>query len=941
MSKHRAEIFARVRPILKESSEIGLIAGSERVAIQARRVGHPSSIVNNAAERITFPFYGVFGPSSAQNEVFDAAVYPTLKKALVNGYSAAVLAYGQSGSGKTYTMMGGGSYKTRGVMQRALGLVFSHIAEEAAAKRGQGVSHRVQVSFIQVYNEQAYDLLSDHAAAAAASAAGAAVKSYPIEEWPAIGMSEGKDGILHLSGLRVYEVPTEVDALRLLLRGHLARATNSTTLNAASSRSHALLQITITTSCPVHGEKLTRLHLVDLAGSERVGKAAHIPSHASRSGMGFFGIDRSKAMRVKEGVNINLSLHHLELCLIALISRNAAIENASKTSFFAPTDPKLKPRIDNRKDSHSDLDTPSNRNNANPPFALPHIPYRNSVLTSLLRDALGGACLPVILACLAPEVEHAAESISTCRFAVRAARLTARAIPSSVIASHALGTHTPQSGTPAAAVGQEAFPVGLSDATKRELQQSRMEAMELRSRMSALEDEIKALRRSAPPSLELQRPALISDIVRGNAELQHPIGSSFAHREGFSPYTGYPTNDTDDNSLDLAAMNSAHASSNSILRDNENSYSRIMPIFKDAPLSARSETRTNLSDGSKSILENEVLSAIYSHTNSDDFQKLRNRILSADSPQAALDFTISTMFRCIAALQEELLASTQEVCELQNQVFEYSNQVKEANEEIIQLKQKLSGQVRAEVAALSLVIENEARMLADLKKGDLNLSEITVSPVVGAASSSSLSQLVPAHRGHKNDRLSLQSSLEIDLEHNASESPSLNATGNTNEGDVTHEREQEEEIDRKRSNDFRNKEPVSLPDSILVALDNPTHEGPVKDDQSSIGSPKMDKHSILDNSEESLAIVQEHGLASSQKLSQLSPPVSLFTKPPFELDTSSVASDNNQKDDQRDKPIAEELVSIDQDALSITSDVASDILEGMSLSVFDVLPGTA
>lgn len=176
-------------------------------------------------------------------------------------------------------------------------------------------------------------------------------------------LQEDSDEKIHLKNLSVISANNEEEALNLLFVGDTNRMIAETPSNPASSRSHCIFIISIASR--KNGEDVIRrskLHLVDLAGSERVSKT---------------GIDGSL---LKEARHINLSLHYLEQVIIAL-------HEASK----------------GRRG---------------------HVPYRNSMMTSVLRDSLGGNCKTTMIATLAVEDILVEESISTCRFAKRVALIS-------------------------------------------------------------------------------------------------------------------------------------------------------------------------------------------------------------------------------------------------------------------------------------------------------------------------------------------------------------------------------------------------------------------------------------------------------------------------------------------------------------------------------------
>ncbi|OQR99085.1 kinesin-like protein [Achlya hypogyna] len=294
-------------------------------------------------EELEFNYSRVFDHDVNQDVVFENVCQDIIRSAM-DGYNGTILAYGQTGSGKTFTITGGESYHDRGMIPRTISALFD------AFETRSDMSYRCFVSYLEIYNENVYDLLD---------------KSHinkPIEEWTKIHLqlSDDDDDDVHFRNLGVYEANSEEDALNLLFLGNVNRVTSETPMNQASSRSHSIFTILIEGRRNDSEVVLnSKLHIVDLAGSERVYKR-----------------DGSERVR-NEGRCINLSLHHLEQVILALQQRN------------------------NKK----------GRN--------PHIPYRNSMLTSVLRGSLGGNCKSVFIGTLNPEAEYVDESISTCRFMLR------------------------------------------------------------------------------------------------------------------------------------------------------------------------------------------------------------------------------------------------------------------------------------------------------------------------------------------------------------------------------------------------------------------------------------------------------------------------------------------------------------------------------------------
>jgi hypothetical protein len=201
------------------------------------------------------------------------------------GYNATVLAYGQSGSGKTYTM--GTTTATlhshqEGIIPRALKALFAHIDGGDASSQQQ---FKVAVSFLEIYNEEFIDLLGQCKAE--------------------ILVRENADNGTVTSGLTELSVGSVSEACDLLERGTQARKTAGTLMNAVSSRSHAVFTVSIERQHH-HHRYCSKLHLVDLAGSER----------SKRTG--------AVGVRLRESVGINQGLMSLGRVIRALSDKPSA-----------------------------------------------------------------------------------------------------------------------------------------------------------------------------------------------------------------------------------------------------------------------------------------------------------------------------------------------------------------------------------------------------------------------------------------------------------------------------------------------------------------------------------------------------------------------------------------------------------------------------------------
>ncbi|XP_034524700.1 kinesin-like protein KIFC2 isoform X2 [Ailuropoda melanoleuca] len=354
------------------------LKGNIRVLCRLRP-GTPSSLVSSEpgpSGTVTTCYRGrqrrfhldwVFSPEASQEEVFrelEPAVLSCLR-----GYSVCIFTYGQTGTGKTYSMEG--PPEDPGIAPRALQSLFQEM--------GTGGQHRVTLSMVEIYNEAVRDLLAP-----------GPPERLAVRQGPA-----GQGGI-QVAGLTYWEIPNLETLHQMLSLGRSNRATAATTKNRHSSRSHALVTLTLRTASPPRGPGTAgTLHLVDLAGSERAWKAG-----AASTSRG----DRDGAQRLREARTINRSLLALGGVMAALRARR------------------------------------------------PHVPFRDSQLTRLLQPALGPGATAVLLLQISTRPEDLGETVCSLKFAERVGQVElgparrCRAPRSGTPSS--LSTDTPLTGTP-------------------------------------------------------------------------------------------------------------------------------------------------------------------------------------------------------------------------------------------------------------------------------------------------------------------------------------------------------------------------------------------------------------------------------------------------------------------------------------------------------------
>ncbi|VDP91420.1 unnamed protein product [Echinostoma caproni] len=341
MAEQNIRVAVRCRPMNNSEKEKG--------AVNCIECTRDKVTVRERINSKVFTFDHVFGPYSKQLDVYNTMVAPLIDEILM-GYNCTIFAYGQTGSGKTFTMTGERSDKLRyaweddplvGIIPRALSHLF-----DTLEKTGSDFS--VRVSFLEVYNEELFDLLS-----------------LAENQRLTIYDDVNRKGSVIVKGLREIVVLDKENVHSVIERGLARRQTASTLLNSQSSRSHSIFTVTVHIKelNSTTGEELLRigkLHLVDLAGSECVGRSGAVEKRAREAG------------------SINQSLLTLGRVITSLVDH------------------------------------------------APHIPYRESKLTRLLQDSLGGRTKTSIIATIGPSASCLEETLSTLDYAHRAKNIQNR-----------------------------------------------------------------------------------------------------------------------------------------------------------------------------------------------------------------------------------------------------------------------------------------------------------------------------------------------------------------------------------------------------------------------------------------------------------------------------------------------------------------------------------
>jgi kinesin family protein 5 len=267
-----------------------------------------------------------------QSDVFDFSIRPTVDD-ILNGYNGTVFAYGQTGAGKSYTMMGSdiGSNDHKGVIPRITEQIFASIMASES-----NIEYTVRVSYMEIYMERIRDLL--------------------VPQNDNLPIHEEKNRGVYVKGLMEVYVSSVDEVYQILERGGMSRAVAATNMNQESSRSHSIFVITVGQKNVETGSvKSGQLFLVDLAGSEKVGKTG------------------ASGQTLEEAKKINKSLSALGMVINALTDGKSS-----------------------------------------------HVPYRDSKLTRILQESLGGNSRTTLIINCSPSSYNDSETVSTLRFGMRA-----------------------------------------------------------------------------------------------------------------------------------------------------------------------------------------------------------------------------------------------------------------------------------------------------------------------------------------------------------------------------------------------------------------------------------------------------------------------------------------------------------------------------------------
>ncbi|KAF9227741.1 kinesin-domain-containing protein [Gyrodon lividus] len=393
-----------------------------------------------------FTFDQVHSPNTTQHALFTSTAQPLISRFL-EGFNCTILAYGQTSSGKTFTMTGidldanpSDPNNGVGIIPRAVSTLFSQ-ARKLKEERGGSWNFSIKGSFIEVYNEDLIDLLSTDE--------GSGVRRE-------VQIREGKDGSIIWGGLREVNVRSSNEVMNLIRQGTSIRRTNETDMNAQSSRSHAIFSLTLTqkkftgsglpprssSPLPPNGRSPSRLArpgslytsgspTAARVSSPTMGRPA-TPSFQAAMGRGG-GLRPASSLGLRppdsraadngdddcgEWTTIVSKFHFVDLAGSERLKRTAAAGERIKEGISINSGLLA---LGNVISALGDPSRAKSHTNS-------HVPYRDSKLTRLLQDSLGGNAHTLMIACVSPTEWNVGETVNTLKYANRARNIKNRAV---------------------------------------------------------------------------------------------------------------------------------------------------------------------------------------------------------------------------------------------------------------------------------------------------------------------------------------------------------------------------------------------------------------------------------------------------------------------------------------------------------------------------------
>ncbi len=331
----KVRVVCRIRPLLQREID----AQPENAVSPLKIIDANTIEVYNDKEEHAFIIDRVYGIDTSQLQLYEDTCSPLVQD-VINGYNATIFAYGQTGTGKTFTMEGDiNDVDRKGIIPRSFESLYQSLNELHSS-----IEYSVKVSYIEIYMERIKDLLE------------------PSRNNSELVIREDKTKGIYISGVTEATVESYDELLSIMTTGSTNRAVAATKMNEGSSRSHSVFSITVSLrNTSTFITKVGKLVLVDLAGSEMVKKT------------------NAQGQQLEEAKTINKSLSALGQVINALASEKQG-----------------------------------------------HIPFRDSKLTRILQDSLGGNSKTVLVVNISASIFDTSETLSTLRFGMRAKGIQTR-----------------------------------------------------------------------------------------------------------------------------------------------------------------------------------------------------------------------------------------------------------------------------------------------------------------------------------------------------------------------------------------------------------------------------------------------------------------------------------------------------------------------------------
>ncbi|RHZ77393.1 hypothetical protein Glove_180g75 [Diversispora epigaea] len=376
------KVVLRIRPLTAE--DLKKLPSRFQKNILSLSSFSPNQVTVQAEKKLNFTFDHVFGTETLQKEIYDHSIKNVVDKFL-EGFNVTILAYGQTSSGKTHTMGTSDNLslptESRGIIPRSIETLFTYINSAQYKNR----KYVMKVSFVEIYNEDLIDLLAEG----------------DEESRPQVTIREGAKGNIIWSGLQEIKVNSVEEVMGHLVHGSLNRQVGATEMNAQSSRSHAIFSVTLSQQRPANNSG-------PISPTAMSPTPPSTPNKLSGSPPSRAGSRMSKRIDEGEWVSVISKFHFVDLAGSERLKRTSAIGERAKEGISINSGLLALGNV------ISALGDPTKTK------SITHVPYRDSKLTRLLQDSLGGNAQTLMIACVSPAEYNVSETVNTLKYANRA-----------------------------------------------------------------------------------------------------------------------------------------------------------------------------------------------------------------------------------------------------------------------------------------------------------------------------------------------------------------------------------------------------------------------------------------------------------------------------------------------------------------------------------------